>query len=344
MSSLLRYSGLTTKLSAMRGQLIKKDEYLHLAEAASVSEFVEQLKKHKNYVDVFEDIEPESIHRGELEKLMMYGAYRDFSKIYMFADMNQRKYLKLYFMRYEVSMLKRAIRGLNYEDSQSYFDRAEVIFSKYSDIDIQAVYAATTIEGIIEALKGTVYYEPLLKVSGYARHTIFDYEMALDIFCFKHIWKKKKQFKGKELKNISEVTGTDIDFLNILWIYRAKKYYKLSGAKIYDIIIPISFRLKKVQIKELVETADENEFLAVVNKTRFGKYFNEAFLEDNSPEKLYKKIIHNLNARAFSLNPYSLAGVNTFLTEKNEEIQKLIKIAESIRYGYKSDTIIAEII
>lgn len=343
MLKVLQYSGLTTKVRAMRGKLLKKSDYQELAEATSVSGFVERLKKHKTYEDVFEEVDPELIHRGEMEKILTYGTYRDFSKIYSFANMGQRNFLKLYFMKYEVSMIKRAVRGLDYEDSQSYFDRAEVIFTEYSDIDIQAVYDATTIEQIIEALKGTIYYEPLSRVSEYAEATRFDYEMSLDIFAFKYLWKKKKIFKNKEQRTISEFVGTDIDLLNVLWIYRAKRYYRLSAAKIYDIIIPINYRIKSEQLQALVEARDEAEFTAVLETTKIGSYLKEADLGINDLETAYKRLLRKFNNKTFNLNPYSLACVNTYMSEKNEEIQRLIKIAESIRYGYKSDVIIAEI-
>lgn len=343
MGKVLQYGALTTKIRAMRGKLITKTEFQKLAESVSVSEFVEQLKKHQSYKDVFEDIEPEAIHRGEMEKLLTYSIYRDYSKIYRFANMKQRSFLKLYFMKYEVSVIKRAIRGLNYEDSQSYFDKAEVIFTEYSDIDISSVYSASSIEGIITALKGTIYYEPLMRVSTYATDTTFDYEMMLDVFAFKYLWKKKRQFKGKELKSISEYVGTDIDMLNILWIYRAKKYYKLKPAKIYELIIPVNFRLKNEQIKALVEASDDSEFMAVLEKTTFGKYFKDTSNSSESLEKTYNQVIHKLSSKEFNLEPYSLACVNTYLSEKNEEILTLIKIAEFIRYGYRSNVIIAEI-
>lgn len=343
MGKVLQYGALTTKIRAMRGKLITKTEYQKLAEANSVSEFVENLKKYENYKEVFEDIEPEAIHRGEMEKLLTYSIYKDYSKIYRFANMKQRNFLKLYFMKYEVSVIKRAIRGLNYEDSQSYFDKAEVIFTEYSDIDVSGVYNASSIEDIITALKGTIYYEPLMKASEYAGSSIFDYEMALDVFSFKYLWKKRRQFKGRELKSITEFVGTDIDLLNVLWIYRAKKYYKLKSAKIYELIIPVNFRLKNEQIKALVEAADDSEFMSVLEGTSFGKYFKEPLNSSDNLDKTYNQVIHKLSSKEFNLEPYSLACVNTYLSEKSKEILRLIKIAESIRYGYRSDVIIAEI-
>src|SRR5574344_1966104 len=344
MGSLLQYAGLTTKIRAMKRQLITTEEFKRLAELSSVSEFVDNLKKRKSYQDIFEDVEASDIHRGNLEKLLMYGIYRDFSKMYRFSNLNQRKFLKLYFIKYEVGMIKRAIRGLNFDASQSYYDRAEVIFTEYSEIDISKVYDATTIEGIIEALKGTIYYDPLKQVSEYSTKTSFDYEMALDMFFFKYVWKKRKQFKGSELRSISDCIGSEIDSLNILWIYRAKKYYHLDNTSIYDVIIPITFKINKEQIAALVDAADDNDFKQIIENTVFGRFLESNEYTKESIDKSYKKVISKLNNKYFKLNPYSLACMNAYLHEKSEEMKKLITIAESIRYGYKSDAIIAEIL
>lgn len=48
MLKVLQYGGLTTKVRAMRGKLLKKSEYQRLTEATSVSEFVDQLKNIKH--------------------------------------------------------------------------------------------------------------------------------------------------------------------------------------------------------------------------------------------------------------------------------------------------------
>ncbi|NLL92738.1 MAG: V-type ATPase subunit [Clostridiales bacterium] len=344
MGSLTQYSGLTTKIRAMKGHLLTKDEYLKLAELSSVSEFVDNLKKYKYYSEIFADIDSAEVHRGTMEKLLIYGVYKDYGKIYNFANINQRKFLKLYFIRYEVNLIKRAISGLNYEDNLSYYDQAEVLFSKYSDIDISSVYNAKNVEGIIEALKGTIYFEPLKQVQSYVDPQTFDYAMTLDLFFFKYAWRKRKQFKGSEFKSVTDSIGSEVDSLNILWIYRAKKYYRLDSAKIYEIIIPVYFRLKKDQVRALVEASDYNEFKDIIKKTAFGRYLEDADFDKENLDRAYKKVIEKLYNKYFKLDPYSLSAINSYLYSKQEEVHRLISIAESIRYGYKLDAIASEII
>ena len=48
--------------------------------------------------------------------------------------------------------------------------------------------------------------------------------------------------------------------LNLQWIYRSKKYYHMTPADIYALLIPVHYRLSRREISALVEAGDEEEF------------------------------------------------------------------------------------
>ena len=93
MGSIFKYSGLTTKIRAMRAGLVTRNQYMKMAELGSVSELVDMLKKTKAYEDIFRNIDSAEVHRGDLEKLMICSKYRDFEKMYRFANVEQRRYI-----------------------------------------------------------------------------------------------------------------------------------------------------------------------------------------------------------------------------------------------------------
>lgn len=47
-------------------------------------------------------------------------------------------------------------------------------------------------EEFVENLKGSIYYEPLKRLSGLDNPTLWDYETAIDLFYFKSLWDPKK--------------------------------------------------------------------------------------------------------------------------------------------------------
>ena len=101
------------------------------------------------------------------------------------------------------------------------------------------------IEELVDNLKGTEYYAPLDRLRQAGAATLFDYDLALDIYYFSMLWKKeKKLLSGKELEVFTRDCGTKIDLLNLQWIYRAKKYYHMKAEEIYAFTIPIHYHLR----------------------------------------------------------------------------------------------------
>lgn len=344
MGSIFKYSGLTTKVRAMRAGLITRDQYVKMAELENVGELVEMLKRTRAYGEIFQDIDSADIHRGRLEKLVIYSKYRDFKKMYRFANMGQRHYMKLYFVRYEIEILKKAIVQVGHPDELEIFSGIDDIFGKYPDIDIAKVFAATTIDEVVEATKGTIFYETLSMVQSFNEPTEFDYELALDLFFFVYVWKKRtKLFKGNELKSISMNFGTEADTLNIMWIHRTKRYYKLPPEKIYSMIIPVYYKLRKHQVKALVQSEDENGFLAALTQTYYGKYLNESAFLNGDVGKNFERHLAKCYQKLFKLDPYSLSAINAYLKDKEAEIKKLVTLAECIRYKYPVEEIINQI-
>lgn len=344
MGSIFRYSGLTTKIRAMRASLVTREQYMKMAELKSVSELVEMLKKTKGYGEIFGGVEAQEIHRGDMEKLMICSKYRDFEKMYRFASIDQRQYMKLYFIKYEIDILKKAITHVDSIENRDIFAGFDQMFKKYPDIDIAKVCEATTIDEIIEASRGTIFYETLAMVRAFPEPTEFDYEIALDLFFFGYVWRKRKRlFKGDELKSVSMNFGTEADTLNIMWIHRTKRYYRLSAGEVYSMVIPVYYKLRKSQIKALVESEDEAAFFQVLSSTVYGKNLDESVLKRGNIGKIFEDNLTKCYQKLFKMDPYSLSAINAYLKDKENEIKKLVTIAECIRYQYSVDEILKQI-
>lgn len=344
MGSIFKYSGLTTKIRAMRASLVTREQYMKMAELGSVSELVEMLKKTKGYGEIFRGVESSEIHRGDLEKLMIYSKYRDFEKMYRFASIEQRRYMRLYFIKYEIDILKKAITQVDNIDNQKIFDGFDEMLGKYPDIDIGKVCAATTMDEIIEAARGTIFYDTLAMVRAFPEPTEFDYEIALDLFFFGYVWRKRKKlFKGDELKSVSMNFGTEADTLNIMWIHRTKRYYRLPPGEVYSMVIPVYYKLRKNQIKALVEAEDEADFFAALSETVYGKHLDEAAFKKGNVGKIFEEHLSKCYQKLFKMDPYSLSAINAYLKDKENEIKKLVTVAECIRYQYPVEEIIRQI-
>ncbi len=346
MGDLIRYSALTTKIRAMRKNLISKEEYVKLAQAGNVAEVAEFLKGHKSYSVLLGNEDSHDLRRGDIEQAISYSVYNDFERIYRFANMDQKQFLDLYFVRYEESLIKKAIRRCSDEYTpNNLYGKTEKKIDSYTKTNLKAVFEAPDILSIIEALKGSVYYELLKEISDYPNSTNVDYEMALDLYFFKNIWKKrKKYFKGSELKTLTDCIGSEIDMLNIIWIYRAKKFFKMTSSELVAMLIPINYRIKKEKMQQLIEAIDVNDLINIVQGTYYGVLFAEEGTVMFSVEKIYRNIIQKIYQKYYKLEPYSIAVMNAYLRDRNVEMDKLTTIIECIRYGYPPDAIIKQML
>ena len=332
------YSGLTTKIRAMKSKLISPSQYDELTRLSSVADLINYLQGLPSYQNVLSNMDPYNAHRGAVESRMTFSTYKDFSKIYHFAGNSQKRYLEYYFMQYEIILLKACMR--NIMDSRADVEPILIDdhFKTHSKLDIDKLSKEVTMSDFLNELSGTVYERPIGKISELENPTLFDYEMSLDLFFFNYIWNHQDVFAPKdEKKYFINTFGAQIDLLNILWIYRCKNYYNLSEAQIYSFLIHVCHNLSNSEIKAFVETEDNNSFYVLINKCYYGRVYG--FDPDQPIEAQFGNIIHNIYMKTFKEEPYSLAAINLYFHLKNMEVQKVVTIMECIRYGYSPETI-----
>ena len=333
MGSLLSYSGLSTKIRAMQSKLMNEKQYQEIAQMDSVPQIVAYLKKQPGFSDLWADLDENSLHRGDIEKLLTHTIHQNFAKLYRFANPEQRTFMALYFKRYEISVMKDCLRNV-FDKGRAELDLSlfQSFFDRHSKLDIEKLTNSSTIEEFINNLQGSEYYGPLSKLGRDYKPTLFDYGMALDQYYFANIWSvKEKLFKKRDLEEITTAYGNKFDMLNLQWIYRSKKYYHMSSTDIYALLIPVHYRLSKNDITALVEASDLEEFRKALDATYYKKRFPEL-----APEKLEE--YYNLNLKTIIEKearnyPHSVIVIYSYLYHKEHEVDRLTTAIECVRYG-----------
>jgi V/A-type H+-transporting ATPase subunit C len=338
MSSLLKYSAIATKIRAMKGRLLTDREYQEIAELKSIPEVASYLKTKPGYAKLLQNVKEGELHRGELEEIISSATYNDFDALYYFANQSQRRFLQIYAERFEIRLLKSCMTDI--------FSKGEVsdenfiyqgFFDKHTTIDLEKLRHTKDMQEFILGLEDTIYHRPLKNIFDSQRNGLQDYELALDFFHFVRIWKNKRSFLSKkDCELLEKEYGSKFDMLNIHWIFRAKHYYKMEGAEVYAIVIPLNYKLKKDEIKQLVESENREEFDRILKKTHYGRRFEE--LNTDTIEEMYRYILkHTLETDAKKY-PYSMSIIYSYLYHKEHEIGRLIVDIESIRYQVDTKT------
>lgn len=340
MGSLLSYSGLSTKIRAMQSKLMGEQQYKEIAQLGSVIQIVAYLKKQPGFSDLWADLDENSLHRGDVEKLLVHTIHQNFTKLYRFANPEQRRFMALYFKRYEISVLKDCLRKV-FDEGKAQLDLSlfQDFFDRHSKMDLEKLTSSSTVEELVNNLQGFEYYHPLKKLGTDYQPRIFDYGMALDQYYFANIWSvKEKLFKRRDLEEITKAYGNKFDMLNLQWIFRSKKYYHMDPADIYALLIPVHYRLSKNDIASLVEAPDEAEFRKILDTTYYKKRFPE--LSPENLEELYTlnlKTILETEARKY---PHSVIMIYSYLYHKEHEVDRLTTAVECVRYGLSAAEIL----
>ena len=332
MGNLMAYSAIVTKIKAMERWRLTDQQFEEMAELENVPEAVAYLKENPSYETLFSSFSQDDLHRGKIEQQLNQALYRDFMRIYRFANLRQRRFLELYFRRYELSILKTCLRSIaGGMEQELNLEEFGTFFQQHSRLDLRQLCQKQTVEQWIANLKGSSYYAPLAALEQKGAVSPTDCETVLDMAYFQSSWRINRRYlKKDEQKIITQCFGTRMDMLNIQWIYRAKKYYGLSGAQIISILIPIRFHLTRDQITRMAQAESLDEFFSILKTTHYGKM-------DLSETPDLKKIADQINDRVYEMtrksDPYSIAALNSYLYFKEKEIRRIITTLERIRYG-----------
>ncbi|MCP1100828.1 V/A-type H+-transporting ATPase subunit C [Aequitasia blattaphilus] len=343
MSSMMAYSGIVTKIKAMEAKLLTEQDFEEISNMKNVPEVIEFLKQRPGYEKYINQMDPSLYHRRHVEKMLIQSLYDDYTRVYRFANATQRKFMKFYIKHYEVDLINYCLRILfNHYDWPFDLDYKKPFYDQYSQLSIDRLVTSKSVDDLIENIKDTEYYKPLQQIHESGAATIFDYDLALELYSFSAIWKSRKRaLNKKELDLFTRDMGTAIDLINLQWIYRAKKYYNMLAPDIYSMTIPVQYRFSVDEFKDLVEAPSVDEFIAKVQETSYAKKYNI----DNTKtlEQMYNDCMIKLYLADRRSNPYSVASINTYFFLKETEITKLTTALECIRYGLSSREILGYI-
>ena len=338
---LLAYSGITTKVRAMESRLLKPEQFRELAEQEDVRSAADYLKEQPAYAEVFDGLDDTKLHRGYIEQILTQSEYQDFTRLYRFSSMKQRKFLDLYFKHYEVEVIKKLLRHmLGGREGQTDLSMFQGFFEKHSELDLETLCRAKNFSEFTEALEGTVYGKLLSQMQEKGQTGLFDCELKLDLFYFQLLWKLRNKVLSKtERKILDDCFGSRLDLLNIQWICRARSFYRLSQAEIYALLIPVHYRLRADKVKLLVEAEDDAKFFAVLRETPYGK--QEELQTGQMPDiqLLSNQMLNRIYGRTGHRYPHSPAVLDSYLYRKELEMRKIVTALEGIRYGLPASEI-----
>lgn len=333
----MNYNSVNTKIRAMKGLLLKHEDYENLISLGNVEQIVIKIREHNAYKNILESIPQNIIYeRGLVEQNLTISTSIDFYKIYNFIlHYRTKKYLNIYNLQHDIKTLK-VIMSSIYDERNIQVDENLLQFNKYSKLNIKSLASSNTIGEVIVNLEGTEFYD-VLNTAYKDTTNLFDLNMRLDLYYYIKLWKLQNKYLDKfNKKQVSKINGVEIDIQNILWIYRLIKYYKIKPEFIYTYLIPYHYKISNNEIKTMAQSNSVEELRENLLKTKYKKYFEV----EKSLEKVYKEIMKNTYKKSIGLNKNSLVVIINYFYLKKLEVNNLISLLEGVRYKLSPNEII----
>lgn len=336
-----RYCAVNAKIKAMYSGCLKKEDYMVLISKLSVPEVCAILREKTSYADVFRELTEDKLHRGNIEKnVLNHKMFTQYIRLYNFMNREERNILRFWFMRLEIEFLKHRIRYImNDEPAAEEFENSDdnVFFEEHTKIDWKIAVAAKTLSDLLPACENTPYYD-ILRTAESIKSDYFSIVMMFDRLYYTMLWKAKDKLPKSEVKVFEDLVGPSIDMLNLMWIYRGKKYFDFDKELIYTYLIPVSYRLSSGDIKAMVSATGETGVLNYARDSGYRELFEGVgggfFAEEN-----YHRLELKLAKKIFVTKPMTMAAVFAYFQIKQTEVYNITTIIECVRYGIDPELI-----
>lgn len=334
MISSFRYAAINSKLKVRKRIFLDQKDYEAVLELTTISEMTNFLKQRVDFKEGFQGVSSTYTHRGDLEVILHRYVVAEIEKIIHYFSGPHRAFFKTLLMEYEILDLQLILQSIAKGEDLLPIKDHFIHSNKYSKLDYEALLNAKTVPQFVESLKGSLFYNSLKTLTqGDATHREFHMEMKLYLLYYQELMKKVKQLDLPDREIAQDIIGTIIDNINIQWIYRATKYYKISPEEILIYVLLDGKKLNYLKLKALCYANTMEEFKVMAEKQlryRVFKEENDIFLETT-----IDRLLHSFYRT--QKGDKNIGVCLVYLYDLKLQIKDLVSITECIRYGYTAE-------
>ncbi|WXR62326.1 V-type ATPase subunit [Peptostreptococcaceae bacterium AGR-M142] len=329
MSGLSKYSALKGKISAIKRKMLKISDYHEIIAKDNIVDILNFLKKNSLYKEVLKDFTKEEVHRGDFEFYLKKGYLYEIKKMMKFMSFKEKKFYKALFLRYEVEDLKIILRAVNRNEDINLVEKNLLKISYYS-LDYNDLLSSNNIQSLVSKLKHKPYYPYLRNLEDEDENRMeFHMEMNLETLYFRELVDKTKFLSKKDQNIILDMIGVNVDLINLQFIYRAIKYYKITPEEILNYTIPLGKYMRINKLKKLVYIKTVSEFFREIKDSKYNYIFKD---DDLKIEINQLSFLEMFLVKISRKNPFTIAQIIEFVHLLEFEVRDIISIIEGVRY------------
>jgi V/A-type H+-transporting ATPase subunit C len=329
------YAYANARVHVMRVRLFPKETYTKLLvmDLPEIARFIEE-SEYKAEVD-----ELARTYSGIdlVEFATHLNLARTFRKLIEMTMGEPHDLIVEYLRRWDIWGIKTILRGKAYGASDEEILRILVPSGELSREYLQALVRKPSAEEVVDALKGTVYYN-VIKDIDYAESSM-KVEDELDKFYYARMVEVVPRTASSLL--YLKVIQMEIDVANLKTLFRLKNA-DISGSHVLQYIIPNGLYLTDKEIEKLAY-APFDEFIEMLSKYRYWSAISDIVTERiKSLSKIELRLDKYLNEHVWRIstsNPLTVLPMLGYMLSKDAEVDNIQAIVRGKEAGLSQEII-----
>lgn len=324
------------KIRAMYGKRLSGADWESLTTCHTIKETAAYLKNNTAYHDVLEGFASESIHRQRLENLLQERVAVEAVKLSRYDTPGGINAAEFIISIFEIEQILTAFMRIASHDDVHDFTEPSRILDGISRLDQRTLDKAETFGELVEAVKGTPYYEVIKKF----RNDDADYsvvEHSLQNYNYIRIYKYiEENTSSTEKESLKSLFDEMMDLINYGRILRMKRYFKASANEIMQLVFQIG-GIRKDIILKMAQAETEEEVTKIMQSTRTGK--KTLGIKHTTTDELTMIARQKRCKKNILYSTHSGVVMISYVFFLQTELSALIHVIESVRYDISKSEI-----
>jgi len=336
----IRYSYSNSRIRAMKGRLLKENDFEHISKCGAIKEFMIFLENSAYRDDVYHlSSKPTP---ADMESMLWKNLLKTYLKVYSFAPRAIKKFFYERIRFYDILALKTLI---NLKAGE------KVIPEGYEPLPITPelnekfprLLEAKSVDELVLNMGDTPYAIILKDLLEEYKESklVMSLNLALDHHHLTRLWNLMKKLPDRDRITAKGLLGTEIDCTNIMTLLRTTG----NGNNPDRFIIRHYHNLRPKTIEECMKCSKITEIVAKLSETEYGEILNartHSYEESKSllPFELgLERFILGQNRAVLVGDPFQIGTLLGFLKLKEVEIRNLQRIVVGISNGLQPEEI-----
>lgn len=328
-----KHACISTKALAMRARKIQESDYLELIKAKDLKEVFLYLRDYTYFGDFLRKMDPENLHRTDIEAHLNDLKVQETEKLMHYLSGVEKNFFQVLLVRMEVESLRILIRGIARNDELEQLKGLMVYSEKYTKVPFGRLFRAKDWDEFKKLLIDTDYYRILeiyKDIKG--AQDLVMVEKNLDRYYYDLLKNRLVKLDNKSNRDLIDLERRNFDLLNLIWIYRGKKFYSLSREELIAYSLRGGLELNEKRLLSLVNAKNLVEIKAQLENSDYAFLFNHTKTIDLFMERRRERYLYYQYLNLFGKSDSGLGRVVGYVRLLDFEIEDITSIIESKRY------------